>query len=669
MSSARPSRSAKTKATARLAESDSDSGTDYRPVSKRRKTTHSPDPAAPVKKARGKKKVDGALSKLLQLPLDVLFYIFGHLTPKELVSLARTTKLFRSTLLAPNASTIWVDSRKYLGYECPRPGNGLTETYWAWMIFDDKCALCLTHNVPALDWQWRKRMCKNCFKNQTTNLSKIPKAFPNYKREELVELLVQPKELNYFSNRYLNSDIKEVGDKLNELKTLSRRANGPAKLETYKKERKEFIKHCIEYAVECREWYSTMLHDQVEDSNKLQDARAKEIRRRFKELGYLDVDLTAALTWQRSLRQGKDLSDRSWPMVRTTLERDIKASRAQRLLRDHLSVVTARRAIFQTIYDDFIRSFLPVEWSSLPRVGIAEEMLIFNEVIYANEDQDITQDHFEQPMQQLPSYIKQYRAARSTGLDLVAPKPGQYVDGTRLEELNSQGEPIDPKNLAVTVFYCSGACRSHQSYYFNSNNYGQSYGLEAKRYLFGLEDVQRHPCDGITSGAYRFSMDVANVFSRFCFSSSAASIVARLLGQLGLKLVDVTTDEMDRLDRRWICQHVDCGGSNDEDAQQSQPRKVYSWRAAVMHCMEESGATYYASDIDMRHPGSSLSLLSEAETAKVKDLELSAKESTQEWICVHCPEYYDQSECRELVESHVRDVYVHSALLLACPHL
>ncbi|KAG5644160.1 hypothetical protein DXG03_009055 [Asterophora parasitica] len=56
---------------------------------------------APKKRARGK------LAGLVDLPIDVLFEVFGHLHPYDLLKLARMTKEFRRLLMQKSAKSAW----------------------------------------------------------------------------------------------------------------------------------------------------------------------------------------------------------------------------------------------------------------------------------------------------------------------------------------------------------------------------------------------------------------------------------------------------------------------------------------------------------------------------------------------------------------------------------
>lgn len=72
------------------------------------------------------------------MPLDILYEIFGHLRPYDLLRLARTTKALRDILMCRSAVSVWKDSRaKIIGMpECP---DDLSEPQYASLAFDPFC--------------------------------------------------------------------------------------------------------------------------------------------------------------------------------------------------------------------------------------------------------------------------------------------------------------------------------------------------------------------------------------------------------------------------------------------------------------------------------------------------------------------------------------------------
>jgi hypothetical protein len=110
-------------------------------------------PAATVRK---KLKRVGKLSRLQEMPLDVLFevrapallrasiiahkpaQIFSFLHPYDLLRISRTTKTLRNLLMARSARTTWIQALATIPDLPPCPDD-LTEPAWTRLVFDPTC--------------------------------------------------------------------------------------------------------------------------------------------------------------------------------------------------------------------------------------------------------------------------------------------------------------------------------------------------------------------------------------------------------------------------------------------------------------------------------------------------------------------------------------------------
>lgn len=58
---------------------------------------------------------------LLQMPLDILFEVFGHLLPLDALNLARTPKALRNVVMHRSAVSIWKAAFSNLSVSLPCP--------------------------------------------------------------------------------------------------------------------------------------------------------------------------------------------------------------------------------------------------------------------------------------------------------------------------------------------------------------------------------------------------------------------------------------------------------------------------------------------------------------------------------------------------------------------
>ncbi|KAK0466091.1 uncharacterized protein EV420DRAFT_1326502 [Desarmillaria tabescens] len=86
------------------------------------------------------------LSMLPTLPLDILFEIFGHLNPLDLLYLTRTTKEFRRVLTHRSSTTVWKSSLANVPGLPPCPED-MSHPAWSSLVFDHFCHECFASNI------------------------------------------------------------------------------------------------------------------------------------------------------------------------------------------------------------------------------------------------------------------------------------------------------------------------------------------------------------------------------------------------------------------------------------------------------------------------------------------------------------------------------------------
>ncbi|KZT28748.1 hypothetical protein NEOLEDRAFT_775129 [Neolentinus lepideus HHB14362 ss-1] len=136
------------------------------PPAKRARKNAQEDDAKTVKKTRRK---TGKLSVLLEMPLDVLFEIFGLLLPLDLLRLSWTSSEFRCTLMQRSARSLWIQALKHVE-RLPECLEDLTEPQWAFLAFYPCCHHCGAQNCQTIIWSCRMRCCNKCLKTQLVTI-------------------------------------------------------------------------------------------------------------------------------------------------------------------------------------------------------------------------------------------------------------------------------------------------------------------------------------------------------------------------------------------------------------------------------------------------------------------------------------------------------------------
>ncbi|CAA7266830.1 unnamed protein product [Cyclocybe aegerita] len=106
---------------------------------------------------------NGRLELIVTMPEDVLYEIFSHLHPLDLLHLSRTSWGLRRLLLARHARGVWRAALSSVRALPPCP-NDLTEVAYASLAFDNWCHFCFELEVEQISWICRVRCCENCLK-------------------------------------------------------------------------------------------------------------------------------------------------------------------------------------------------------------------------------------------------------------------------------------------------------------------------------------------------------------------------------------------------------------------------------------------------------------------------------------------------------------------------
>ncbi|TBU45775.1 hypothetical protein BD309DRAFT_989309 [Dichomitus squalens] len=100
------------------------------------------------------------LRKLEQMPLDILYEIFQHLSPRDLLNLARTSKGFRAELMLRSNAFLWKASRALA--ELPAPPECMSEPAFAHLLFCNHCHGCGKTSQSQILWPIPARYCRDC---------------------------------------------------------------------------------------------------------------------------------------------------------------------------------------------------------------------------------------------------------------------------------------------------------------------------------------------------------------------------------------------------------------------------------------------------------------------------------------------------------------------------
>ncbi|KAJ7709641.1 hypothetical protein B0H17DRAFT_231775 [Mycena rosella] len=217
------------------------------------------------------------------LPLDILFEIFSHLHPLDLLHLTRTTKPFRRFLLNRANAAIWRDAFANSASEGGPPGipSYMTEPAWARVAFEKTCHVCLAalRESPDIDsvwWEFGARYCGDCMGSQVSSTVSVKLKRLDPKRSNWESLLPRVPRGQFLQRYYyLVAHQREMIDAFTATEDTELRQAIVSK-------RAEQTRLVMQHSELCRAWAKA----QMESRRQQAEARRREAenRRRTKEL-------------------------------------------------------------------------------------------------------------------------------------------------------------------------------------------------------------------------------------------------------------------------------------------------------------------------------------------------------------------------------------------------
>ncbi|KAJ7686556.1 hypothetical protein B0H17DRAFT_985143 [Mycena rosella] len=591
-----------------------------RPVKKRQKLNQS------TSRTLGRKgKIVDKTCYLTAIPLDVLLEIFVQLEPKALILLARTNRAFRQHLLSKAANSTWKKARENIdGPDCP---TDLSEQRWAHLLYGPaKCQSCGAKNIQRVDFGLRRRACTRCLKDNLVVTSSFRKHFPHL--EDTILKLIPYTNIGGSAhghasrnNFYWKPDIEEMADTLaaKERDVHMRLIGARKKLEDFTAERVALVATVVEHAAICRDWLRLLARRREHEESLLCDRRCDAIKDRFMKLGYAEVDLSC-ISYEASVRQTAQLTDRIWNNIYPGLENLVKASRDRRLKSEHDARIEARVRLVQDIYTAYKKTLVPAQWRFLPGLHKILQLPAFDNIVNAPDDVDVDMSHFKEGRDALPGFLISWPATRKAELvrlmdDARASRPDSSAAQAGTASTVAVSDARRSLDLTTVVFWCKSCA------------YGQNS-------LIGWEAAAGHHC---CQPVYPRSQ-VTSVEPNLEFSERGSAGAASLVTLAGLDERHATCSDMDRLDRRFMC--LACPRSVPGSKQEY---SVFPWRAAVSH--------FRAS----HHSAPQWRQLNSVETQWMKTQE--PRDPTLSWSCNHCPQYLDNYHTFASVVDHVKTVH------------
>ncbi|KIM35789.1 hypothetical protein M413DRAFT_449606 [Hebeloma cylindrosporum] len=619
--------------------------------------------APPAKRAKKTSKHSSAkgsrrkrtLSLLPTMPLDVLFEVFSHLSPRDIINLSRTSRIFRDTLMTRNATSVWKGARERLGApECP---SAMSEPQWAVLLFGHLCQSCGAKNIPKPEFGLLRRLCLSCKKSNFLVESRLKTRFPDV--DPGVLELIPYTNVCAWSHGYTRSSryfwIPDIDAVLQKIAEYERKIHhhlpgAQQALADFKAQQIEVVKSIREPMHKWERWFDLFDLQRSQDKSALIDQRFEAITSKFLELGYVADDMAYVRT-RRECRQTAPLTDRIWSRIRPALEPAVLQCKRHRLERETRYLRSARQAIVHASYEEYKKTLSPSQWNYLPRTVDICAMEPFATVVDARADIVVTAADFEEAFCQLPELLSARSDARKRHADSlvkiprsanqsspIAPEPGDIMEGVESSQSCSNSTQADVSDLATAVFTCLENSCQNLTY--------------RGGYLFGWDGIAQHHCKSdlgphpIHPHWIRYDSQCEPGPPKIDFSEKGSEIAAAVVRAAGLDDRVATVADMDvkAKDIRFGCSV--CPPTKENTMPWM--KRGYKWREFVSHCTARSHAA--VEDVIVVLPPDVVGMVKESELT-------NPQLSEDKWTCGRCNVHFGDLKSREVVVAHLKSAH------------
>ncbi|KAH9833534.1 uncharacterized protein C8Q71DRAFT_773902 [Rhodofomes roseus] len=554
----------------------------------------------------------GGLKAILNMPMDVIAEILSQCHPRELLTLARTTKWFRSLLMRRNSAYLWREALRTVQGLPPCPPE-LAEPAWVALAFSPYCTNCGEGRTPTVCWAFLARYCKGCrsqlFTNRHTAWSNLPqdKVMPYRSLPKTVFLWT--KLPGSSATCYTMSQLVEVVDAWIEFKSSG---PGEASRDQFIAERSERVKQRLAFTSLCEAW--ARVQDLARDSElaDIKQERFEEILSRLRALGWgPELDFIkdkgyVPLADHQIVKVPRSLTDQAWNNVYDKLIGCMQDVRVD-LANHSVEKLKVNFPIRWKIMERALRQLSLREHTEYQRkyglvaadIALTKE---YRDILGAPAGKTVTEATFLALGEQADSIVKDWLFRTREQLREVL-----------LKEIEPP-QNIDPLELATTVFVC-GSCPPGFQFHFFPDICRAVCQRSSKAFSRGdtYEDLVVGHCGPLP---FRVSGCL-----RACHPTTRMREVIQFCG----KNPDaVTAKEMDELDVRLVRDDI-----------------IMTWRCAMMEGLQDP------------HALNTWRLATFEETLKSQEHERRILAKGGQWYCMRCePSPY--LETLHDVEDHFR---------------
>ncbi|EIM91932.1 uncharacterized protein STEHIDRAFT_151287 [Stereum hirsutum FP-91666 SS1] len=310
---------------------------------------------------RGKRRLAGKLSFLPNMALDILYDIFSHLTPGDLVNVSRVSKAFREVLLVKSSMSVWKTSFNNVPGLPPCPED-VCPPSWANLVFGGvTCHSCGEKHVRKVDFRLRRRVCPDCQKKHLLTESLFRQFVPSVP-DDLLNCI--PNVLRYFRGSrglrraWWDDDVAALEGEVQRLYRSVEPTDLEAALEVFKRNKEALMQRMEAAAAAWYTWVQTNTDERSRIREGKKEIRRTEVLNRCLALGYEKADCRKILK-HKSVNNESQFSERAWEKTLSTIHPILEERKASRLISERTRRKKARLQVIREEYVGLLKIMLP----------------------------------------------------------------------------------------------------------------------------------------------------------------------------------------------------------------------------------------------------------------------------------------------------------------------
>ncbi|KAH9895120.1 hypothetical protein C8Q73DRAFT_487803 [Cubamyces lactineus] len=506
----------------------------------------------------------GSLKDMLKMPLDVLFEIFGRMHPRDLLTLARTSKDFRALLMSRDSALFWRAAREQVHGlpECPA---FLSEPQYANLLFSSFCNNCLKKNAQMFVWEFFVRYCSSCKDKLVVKETFYMRALKAEVQAEtgieepLHSTALMPRTKNSYSMvPYAHIPDHEV------LKTQWKALQTAEEKISFAKMQVALVKARIEPARMLFQWKTNELQTRSTELEGMKQERLDSIIAHLREEGWTEelrkMDYTARYDFRthKAVRKPQKLTESVWASIRHEVITLMEQIRDARIKYERDTLWSKRLELMYQVVSTYDASSGRRNAMSEMQAQFADLALMapFRALVDAPLETNITAEDFENLRDSIPALRAEWlEARRAELLELIPPEV-------------SQASKVDLSlSLAFIGFECNTCSRAELRW---PNILAHSCLRSKYRADMYEQQVGEVSSMNFASAPWAGNMDDILFSNRW-------KIARSIIATLGKDPDSTMYEQMMQYQARMICL------SDDGDVFEVGCRQALGWREAITH--------------------------------------------------------------------------------------